>query len=122
LPRSSSVRDRSDAAKGTRYGVAMTHVRVWRFSPPRGREAEFAAAYDGQGPWAALFGRANGFVGTSLLRSSERGGWWLTLDRWENEAAFDNFQRDFGDEYRALDARLEGVAGAEEFVGTFEED
>ena len=100
----------------------MTHVRVWRFKPPTGREAEFAAAYAGDGPWAALFGKTPGFVGTSLLRASEPGGWWLTLDRWATEADFHAFQRDFGDEYRALDEKLEGAAGAEEFVGTFEED
>lgn len=100
----------------------MTHVRVWKFKPAAGREDEFAEAYAGQGVWACLFEQASGFVGTSLMRPAERGGWWLTLDRWTSESDFRAFQRDFGDEYRALDTELEGVAGEEEFVGTFEED
>lgn len=100
----------------------MTHVRVWKFRPSEGRADEFAKAYSGDGAWVPLFGRASGFVGTLLLRPTKPGGWWLTLDRWASEADFHAFQRDFGEAYRALDAELEGVAGDEEFVGTFEED
>jgi heme-degrading monooxygenase HmoA len=100
----------------------MTHIRVWKFRPPEGGEDAFAKAYAGDGVWARLFGRSTGFLSTSLLRSTETGGWWLTMDRWTTEADFDAFQRDFGEEYRALDTELEGVAGDEEFVGTFEED
>ena len=99
----------------------MTHVRVWKFRPPEGREQEFADAYSGTGRWAALFGKAPGFRGTSLLRPTEPGGWWLTLDRWASAGDFEAFGHDFGDEYRALDTELEGVAGEEEFVGAFEE-
>jgi heme-degrading monooxygenase HmoA len=98
----------------------MTHHRIWKFRPAPGREEEFAVAYDGRGPWAALFGEARGYRGTDLLRPIEPGGWWMTIDRWDAQADFDAFQRDFGREYRALDAELEGVAGEEEFVGAFE--
>ena len=100
----------------------MTHVRVWKFKPAEGREVEFAKAYAEDGDWAPLFKKGSGFVGMSLLKPTAPGGWWLTLDRWASEADFHAFQRDFGEEYRALDAELEGVAGDEEFVGTFEED
>jgi heme-degrading monooxygenase HmoA len=98
------------------------HVRVWKFRPPQGREQEFDAAYSGEGRWTALFRRAHGYQSTSLLRPIERGGWWLTIDRWNSNADFEAFGRDFGEEYRALDAELEGVAGEEEFVGAFEDD
>ena len=99
----------------------MTHVRVWKFLPPRGREDRFADAYSGSGRWADLFGRSKGYIGTTLLRPSEAGGWWLTLDRWETRGDFEAFQQQFADDYRALDVELEGIAGKEEFVGTFEE-
>ena len=99
----------------------MTHVRVWRFRPPDGREHEFARAYDGDGAWAALFGKARGYMGSTLLRPEQQGGWWLTLDRWASLADFEPFGHDLGEEYRALDAELEGIAGEEEFVGAFEE-
>ena len=42
--------------------------------------------------------------------------------RWDTEAHFQAFERDFGIEYRGLDQELEGVAGEEVFVGAFEED
>ena len=99
----------------------MTHVRVWKFRPPEGGENEFELAYSGSGNWARLFEQAAGYRGTMLLRPLEPGGWWLTLDRWESAADFDNFQRDFGIEYRGLDEEMEGVAGEEVFVGAFEE-
>ena len=100
----------------------MTHVRVWKFRPPAHREREFEAAYSGSGRWSELFGKAPGYRGTSLLRPLEPGGWWVTLDRWESAGDFEAFGHEFGEEYRALDAELEGVAGEEEFVGAFEDD
>jgi hypothetical protein len=99
----------------------MVHVRVWKFLPPEGREGEFEGAYSGSGRWAGLFGRAQGYRGTTLMKPAEPGGWWITLDRWNSVADFESFAHDFGKEYRALDAELEGVAGEEEFVGAFEE-
>ena len=99
----------------------MTHVRVWRFQPAPGREAEFAAAYSGDGVWAELFRQAEGFVGTSLLSPVEPGGPWLTLDRWQSQAAFERFQDDFGEAYRHLDAQLDSLSTDELFIGAFDE-
>ncbi|HEX6661679.1 MAG TPA: antibiotic biosynthesis monooxygenase [Sphingomicrobium sp.] len=99
----------------------MTHLRIWKFRPPADREQEFALAYGTDGAWAALFGKARGYLGTTLHRPGESGGWWLTVDRWDSAADFEAFSAGHGDEYRALDTELEGVAGEEEFVGAFEE-
>ena len=98
----------------------MTHIRIWKFRPAQHRESEFVEAYGTGGVWAELFARARGYIGTELLEPSEPGGWWLTIDRWDNHADFDAFQREFGIEYRGLDSELEGVAGEEQFVGAFE--
>jgi heme-degrading monooxygenase HmoA len=98
----------------------MTHHRIWKFRPPEGREAEFASAYSGTGDWARLFRNAPGFQGTSLLRPAEAGGWWLTIDRWDSAMNFEAFTEVFGEQYRALDAELESIAGEEVFVGAFE--
>jgi len=100
----------------------MTHLRVWKFRPPADREDEFAIAYGSDGVWAALFGKADGYLGTALFRPGEPGSWWLTIDRWNSAADFEAFQRNLGDDYRILDAELEGLAGEEEFVGAFEEE
>lgn len=111
----------SDASHRFRYGGAMAHVRVWKFLPPAGREAEFERDYSSRGAWARLFDRAPGFRGTTLFRPPALGGWWLTIDRWESAADFEAFQRDFGDEYHELDEQLEPVAGEEVFIGSFED-
>ena len=100
----------------------MTHVRLWKFRPPRGREADFAEAYGSTGVWAQLFGRASGYRGTDLFRPADDGGWWLTVDRWVSERDFEAFQERFGQEYRELDVELEGLSGEEQFVGIFEEE
>jgi len=99
----------------------VTHHRVWKFRPPPGREAEFAEAYSASGEWARLFRNAPGFQGTSLFGPAETGGWWMTIDRWDSVANFEAFTEVFGEQYRALDAELEGVAGEEQFVGAFED-
>jgi heme-degrading monooxygenase HmoA len=99
----------------------MTHLRIWKFRPPTGREEEFALAYGAEGAWAALFGKALGYLGTELYGPSEPGGWWLTIDRWSSAADFEAFSQTHGEAYRALDAELEGAAGDEEFAGAFEQ-
>jgi len=100
----------------------MTHLRIWKFRPSEGRVDEFAVAYSGAGVWAELFSKAKGYRGSALLKPDQAGGWWLTIDRWNCLADFEAFGQAHGEEYRALDAELEGLAGEEEFVGAFEED
>ncbi|MEO8177041.1 MAG: antibiotic biosynthesis monooxygenase family protein [Sphingomicrobium sp.] len=99
----------------------MTHVRIWRFRPAPGCEQEFAAAYAGDGPWARLFRQAPGFIGASLLAPDRAGGLWLTLERWQSQAAFERFQDEHGATYRALDLELERLTVDELFIGAFEE-
>ena len=100
----------------------MNHLRIWKFRPPEDRVQEFVRAYAEDGRWASLFAKAEGYLGTALLAPAEPAGWWLTIDRWRSAADFRAFGRDFGEEYRALDAELEAIAGEEEFVGAFEGD
>ena len=57
---------------------------LWEFLVPPRRRAEFEQAYAADGPWAELFGRADGFAGTQLLRCTEQDGRYLTVDRWRS--------------------------------------
>lgn len=97
----------------------MAYVLIWEFHAPAMRIAEFEAAYGAQGPWSALFGRAPGYLGTELLRCAERPGRYLTIDRWESEAAFAAFKHDYGAEYQTLDKAMEGLAATETPIGAF---
>lgn len=96
----------------------MTHMRLWKFEVPEKQEAKFVTAYRSDGDWARLFATAPGFVRTELW--NEGPGIYLTVDHWESVTAFEAFQANFGEEYRRLDAQLEGVAGIETFLGAFD--
>ena len=96
----------------------MTHVRLWRFEVPAETEEKFVSAYRSDGDWADLFRTAAGFVRTELWRDGD--GIYMTADHWETVTAFEAFQARFGEDYRRLDAELEGVAGTETFLGAFD--
>jgi heme-degrading monooxygenase HmoA len=95
----------------------VSHVRLWRFEVPPDTEQRFLEAYRSDGDWARLFATAPGFIHTDLWRDGD--GIYLTVDHWESVAAFERFQAGQGEEYRRLDAELEGVAGIETFLGGF---
>ena len=96
----------------------MTHVRLWRFEVLPESEERFVAAYRSDGDWAQLFGTAAGFIRTDLWRDGD--GIYLTADHWESAQAFERFQAERGDDYRRMDAELEGIAAVELFVGAFD--
>ena len=97
----------------------MTHMRLWRFEVPEVHLARFVEAYRSGGDWARLFATAPGFIRTDLW--SQGRGIYLTADHWESVTAFEAFQANSGEEYRRLDAELDGVAGIETFLGAFDQ-
>jgi heme-degrading monooxygenase HmoA len=90
---------------------------LWKFRPAPGREAEFERAYAPQGPWAQLFGRAEGYLGTELLVDDAEPGAFFTLDSWRAREDFERFQSNWRAEYEELDRRLEGLAASEALIG-----
>jgi heme-degrading monooxygenase HmoA len=96
----------------------MTHLRLWRFEVLADEESGFVEAYNSGGDWARLFAIAPGFLRTELWRDGD--GIYLTADHWESPEAFERFQASNGEEYRRLDAVLEGLALSETFLGSFE--
>lgn len=96
----------------------MTHLRLWKFTVPAESEDHFVAAYRADGDWAKLFTMAPGFIRTELWRDED--GNYLTADHWQSLEDFESFQSKFGDEYRRLDAELEGLSGTEVFLGAFD--
>lgn len=96
----------------------MSHLRLWRFEVAAEQEDRFVRAYRSDGDWARLFATAPGFVRTELWRDGD--GIYVTADYWKSVTDFEGFQASLGDEYRRLDAALEGVAGIETFLGAFD--
>ncbi len=97
------------------------HIIIWEFTVREEYIQQFISAYGSNGDWASLFRRAEGYLGTELLRSTHQDNVFLTVDRWESAACFDIFQERFGPEYKKLDTRLEGYSLSEKKVGVFSE-
>ncbi|MEO8448324.1 MAG: hypothetical protein ABI647_00955 [Gemmatimonadota bacterium] len=89
------------------------HEIFWEFLPKRGRTAEFVAAYGAEGPWAALFRRGSGYLGTELQPVVERPGWYRTVDRWTSEQDYLMFRERFAAEYVELDRACEPLTAEE---------
>jgi heme-degrading monooxygenase HmoA len=97
------------------------HLIIWEFTVREEHTQEFIQAYGSAGEWANLFRLADGYLGTQLLRSSQQPNFFLTIDRWESAACFENFQEQFAAEYKQLDIRFESYRLAERKVGVFDE-
>ena len=97
------------------------YVIVWEFVVRPEKVGEFAAAYKSEGAWATLFAKADDYIGTELLRSTDnsQGTTFVTIDRWKTAKDFARFQERFGGEYRRLDTQLEGLTLSERKLGTF---
>jgi heme-degrading monooxygenase HmoA len=85
---------RTGAGTATRKLVVAYNI-IWEFQVPREHVADFEGVYGPRGEWALLFGRAEGFLGIELLRSTEQQGRYLTVDRWKSQAAFEAFRARF---------------------------
>jgi heme-degrading monooxygenase HmoA len=91
-------------------------VRVWEYEVPADAVPAFRAAYSSHGDWAELFARAAGYLGTELYGDPDRSGRFLTVDRWRTEQDWLAFQKGFGVDYEALDARLDRLSARETSV------
>lgn len=93
------------------------YVIVWTYDVALDAADDFIRAYGPEGDWAQLFGRTAGFLAVELYREAD--GRFLTLDRWESEAAFDAFQAAHGPAYRALDETLAHLSLGQIRIGAF---
>lgn len=90
---------------------------LWAYEVRSEARAAFERAYGPDGDWAALFGRAAGYLGTELL-SGPRASY-LTIDCWRTAADFDAFMAAYGADYEALDRAAQGWTTEERRLGTW---
>ena len=93
---------------------------IWRFHVAPRTRAAFERAYRPGGDWTSLCRRAEGYLGTELLRDPENPAAYLTIDRWRTRDDRDRFRRRFATEYEALDRRCEALTVEETLVGEVE--
>ena len=92
---------------------------VWQFRPAPGRETEFVRHYGADGPWAALFRKAEGYRESVLAEDLSEPGRFLVLDCWDSESSFEGFKREHAREYVELDASSEALCAEERPLGHF---
>jgi heme-degrading monooxygenase HmoA len=97
----------------------LGYAIIWEFLVPAERAAAFELAYGPDGPWAKLFARGKGFTELILLKCERGCDRYMTIDRWDSAASFDDFKQEYASEYRALDIELEGLAHTETRLGGF---
>jgi len=92
---------------------------VWEFRVRPGAASEFESHYGPAGTWVSLFRRARGYRGTTLLRDDEDPTRYLTLDVWDDEASYLQFQKAYAAEYAALDTACTSLTTEERPLGHF---
>jgi heme-degrading monooxygenase HmoA len=68
-----------------------------------------------------LFRRADGYLDTRLLRDRATPGRYVTMDRWEDEAAYRAFRVRLAAEHDAIDRECEALTIEERALGEYEE-
>lgn len=95
------------------------YLIVWEFEILAGAEAEFERVYGPGGSWARLFGQADGFLGTELLKDAEKRGRYVTVDRWQTAEDYLRFVSRFSSAYQELDRRCAALTSRESLLGRF---
>ncbi len=94
-------------------------VILWEFEVPSESREAFVRAFGPGGDWDALFVRAAGFRGLELLGDPDRPGRFLTIDRWDGEAAFQRFLSELGHDYAEMADRLHVLSTRQTRIGAF---
>jgi heme-degrading monooxygenase HmoA len=94
-------------------------VILWQFDIAEDKIAGFEAAYGPDGSWATLFARSPEYRGTELLKDAYVPGRYVTIDRWNDEAAFRAFRSQHDSDYEALDRACDPLTAGETRIGAF---
>lgn len=110
---------KSPEGRHTRVAAGTEYVIVWEFRVRQEKETEFVEQYGPEGSWARLFRRSGGYIRTELVRNVADRLRFLTLDYWQTEEEFNDFQQRNLAEYQRLDKELEGLTEKEARLGAF---
>ncbi len=95
-------------------------VIVWEYVVRPEQLAEFESLYRPHGPWVELFQHSPGFVSTTLMRDVHDPLRFMITDRWQDEASYETFKREFAGPYQELSERGERTHRAEHLIGRFD--
>jgi quinol monooxygenase YgiN len=95
------------------------YVAMWEFKAKPGERAEFENFYGPDGEWVQFFHRSKCFLRMEFFRDRDDENHYVTLDYFTSRAGYDDFRREFRQEYEALDRRCDGVTQSEREIGCF---
>jgi len=95
------------------------YVYIWDFVVSKSSVLEFEECYGPNGEWANLFRKHTGYLKTELIRGQTNPLRYITIDHWQSEKDFAEFQATFKVEYDELDRRYEALTVQETKIGTF---
>ena len=95
------------------------YVRICEYTARPEVRAEFENFYGPDGEWVQFFRRSKGFMRKEFLRDRNAENRYLSLDYFVSKSAYDDFLRDFRQEYDALDRRCDGVRDTQKEIGAF---
>lgn len=98
------------------------YLILWQYTVDLSLADLFERTYGPQGEWAALFQRAEGYLGTSVFRNVGGDPTYVVVDRWMSASAYDAFRSARESEYRTLDERSRGLWAREVRLGSIETD
>lgn len=91
---------------------------IWEYTVLAGQERAFEALYGTDGAWVELFRGQPGFRATELLHE-EGSSRYLTIDRWDDAAAYDAFLESEQAGYAEIDAVGDRLTEGERLIGRF---
>lgn len=94
-------------------------VILWEFEVKPESQECFERVYGPHGEWVRLFSRDPRFRGSQLLRDFSRSLSYFTLDFWDSESAYQDFQNAHRASYEELDRVTEAFTLKERCIGTF---
>jgi heme-degrading monooxygenase HmoA len=94
-------------------------VILWEFEVKPGCQERFERVYGPLGAWVQLFLRDPRFRGSQLLRDPSRTLFYFTLDFWDSETAYQDFQNAHRPSYEQLDGATETLTLKEHRIGSF---
>jgi heme-degrading monooxygenase HmoA len=86
---------------------------LWEYHVKTEKLPEFEEAYSPAGAWAKLFQKGEGYLGTELVRDEANPLRFITIDRWSSRAEYEAFLSGWGQAYKQMDARCEGLTERE---------
>ncbi len=97
----------------------QTFTYIWEYRVLPENIDQFHQLTGSHGAWVQLFERAAGFIETTLYQVRTDHLRYVTVDRWESEAAFTEFRSAFAAEFDRLDRAGERLTLDERSLGEF---